>query len=276
MGDRAWALVVALVIPASLPACYDPTSTEGDPMESTSESTGGPTTLSTSSSATGGPTTGVTSSMPDDGSATAEAESTSPTTTPSESASSEPSTGDGDASADGSSSTADGDDTTSTTTSGSSSDDGVVGCVADGVIADGEQCDDDNAIAGDGCSDCAFEPGFGCTGEPSLCGPSCDPLLQDCAIGQGCYALEPIFACAADASGESGVQGDDCDVANVCNPGLVCAAAGLLDDCDGGSFGCCTLLCDLSFPECPGTLTCDEYYELGSAPPGLENVGVCV
>jgi len=40
-----------------------------------------------------------------------------------------------------------------------------------GLINGGETCDDGNVAEGDGCSgSCAVEPGFVCTGEPSVCG----------------------------------------------------------------------------------------------------------
>src|SRR5262245_66603296 len=38
----------------------------------------------------------------------------------------------------------------------------------------GEQCDDGNTTNGDGCSStCTIEPGFTCSGEPSVCTPTC-------------------------------------------------------------------------------------------------------
>jgi cysteine-rich repeat protein len=46
-------------------------------------------------------------------------------------------------------------------------------CVApgcgDGIITAGEFCDDGNFVNGDGCSGCALDTGFFCTGFPSLC-----------------------------------------------------------------------------------------------------------
>src|SRR5262249_8537723 len=42
----------------------------------------------------------------------------------------------------------------------------------DGLIESGEECDDGNLAVGDGCnSSCAVEPGFICTGQPSVCAP---------------------------------------------------------------------------------------------------------
>ena len=37
----------------------------------------------------------------------------------------------------------------------------------------GEGCDDGNGLSGDGCSSaCAVEPGYVCSGSPSVCSPS--------------------------------------------------------------------------------------------------------
>ncbi len=59
-------------------------------------------------------------------------------------------------------------------------------CVApecgDGVISAGigEQCDDNNALSGDGCNAaCQVENGWICTGEPSVCNPSCGNSTWD-------------------------------------------------------------------------------------------------
>ena len=61
----------------------------------------------------------------------------------------------------------------------------TAGCVAPvcghGVISPsaGEQCDDNNASSGDGCNAaCQVEVGFVCSGEPSVCTPSCGPLVE--------------------------------------------------------------------------------------------------
>ncbi len=77
---------------------------------------------------------------------------------------------------------------------------GVLGC-GDGVIdrERGETCDDNNPSDGDGCSGiCAIEPGFSCTGAPSVCVPSTcgDGVLDegeacdqgDVDAGDGCDA----------------------------------------------------------------------------------------
>ncbi len=120
-----------------------------------------------------------------------------------------------------------------------------------------------------------------------LCGPVCDPLEQDCPAGQACY---PYYTgsdwfCAPDASGDSGSYGDGCEYINVCNPGLVCLDESTVppgQPCEG-SGGCCTEVCDLADSlgdmQCAGAAegqTCQPWFEEGEAPPGYEEVGVCV
>ena len=57
---------------------------------------------------------------------------------------------------------------------------GAVRACGDGQLGVGEACDDGGTASGDGCSDtCEVEPGFNCTGEPSVC---TNPLLV-CANG---------------------------------------------------------------------------------------------
>src|SRR5262249_46494765 len=49
----------------------------------------------------------------------------------------------------------------------------------DGIIGSGEQCDDANTTSGDGCSaTCTTEPGYTCTGAPSVCTPVCGDGLM--------------------------------------------------------------------------------------------------
>ncbi len=49
-----------------------------------------------------------------------------------------------------------------------------VSSCGDGVVSSSETCDDKNVNSGDGCSNlCAAEPGYNCTGTPSLCVTKC-------------------------------------------------------------------------------------------------------
>jgi hypothetical protein len=130
------------------------------------------------------------------------------------------------------------------------------------------------------------DPGTKCSiyngGVLILCLPVCDPLLQNCADGQGCYSSDSGFVCIPDASGpEGGAYGDPCEFVNVCDPGLFCAAAEAVPNCQGSS-GCCSEYCDLGQPDagsgCSGVSggqECVPWFEGGQAPPGYEDVGAC-
>lgn len=120
-------------------------------------------------------------------------------------------------------------------------------------------------------------------GHVPLCTPFCDPLLQDCPAGEGCYPIEP-WTCAPDDSGDLGAYGDPCDFINRCDPGLVCLNGGAVPPglpCEGTS-GCCTELCDVEDEagdlQCTGVAegqTCQAWYGERYAPPGFERVGAC-
>jgi hypothetical protein len=115
-----------------------------------------------------------------------------------------------------------------------------------------------------------------------LCLPDCDPLAQECSEGQGCYGVGSTFICAPNASApDMGNYGDPCMYLNVCNPGLFCASAVGVPDCQG-SEGCCSEFCDLGSSDgaaqCQGAdqgQSCIPYFEDGQAIPGFEDVGVC-
>ena len=65
----------------------------------------------------------------------------------------------------------------------------------------------------------------------------------------------------------------------MCDPGGWCAAAETVPDCAGAS-GCCAAFCDISDPDasmtCPAGTECVAWYEMGTAPPGDEDIGVCI
>ncbi|HWB79773.1 MAG TPA: ribulose phosphate epimerase [Nannocystaceae bacterium] len=129
-------------------------------------------------------------------------------------------------------------------------------------------------------------PGASCSilnvGTLILCLPNCDPLLQDCNEGEGCYPTNDIFSCVPDAGGEQGAYGEGCEFLNVCDPGLFCANPAGVPNCQG-SIGCCSSFCDTTDPNatmnCPGNSggqECVPWFEEGQAPPGYENLGACV
>lgn len=113
-----------------------------------------------------------------------------------------------------------------------------------------------------------------------LCLPVCDPLLQDCLEGQGCFPTNETFTCIPSSSGSAGIYGDPCEFANRCQPGLYCASAASVPGCTAN--GCCSEFCDLTDPNgvaaCGGSAEgqeCVPAYADGTAPPGFEHVGFC-
>lgn len=93
------------------------------------------------------------------------------------------------------------------------------------------------------------DPNTICTfGAVDLCLPLCNPILQDCPVGQGCYPFDSQFICAP-AAERAGSDGDGCQYLNDCQPALACVDSGALANCDGPA--CCTEICALSLDDCP-------------------------
>lgn len=111
-------------------------------------------------------------------------------------------------------------------------------------------------------------------GTINLCIETCDPLLQACSDGLGCYWGGNNFQCIFQ-SGSNIPTGDPCGFINDCEPSNFCAAAEALPSCNGSA--CCAAFCDLSDPVCPiqGT-ECAPFFEEGQEIPGLEDVGLCI
>ncbi len=89
----------------------------------------------------------------------------------------------------------------------------------DGAITSGEECDDDNAVAGDGCSPaCAIEPGWSCAGEPSVCSETCGDGTLDTVAGEECEDgnLAPGDGCSAGCKIEAGWICDSDPLPSVC------------------------------------------------------------
>ena len=111
-----------------------------------------------------------------------------------------------------------------------------------------------------------------------LCLPNCDPLAQDCDAGSLCLEQSPGagFTCVLDASGDKGALNDPCAYLNACDAGLACAPPALAAECDPNQAGCCLPFCDLTNPKCTNRgAVCLPWYEMGTAPPGYEDVGIC-
>lgn len=113
-------------------------------------------------------------------------------------------------------------------------------------------------------------------GAINLCDAGCNPLLQDCDRGYTCTWAGDSFSCLSTT--ENLAPGEPCDFIDECAPGLFCIEDEELPDCAG--IGCCTSFCSIERGEdhcqiIPGT-TCVPFFPEGTAPPGLEDVGVCV
>jgi hypothetical protein len=109
-----------------------------------------------------------------------------------------------------------------------------------------------------------------------VCISTCDPILQDCNDGLACYWANNGFNCIFTT--ENIPLGEPCGFINDCAEGYGCITADVLPSCAGSA--CCVPWCDLDLvdPSCealPGT-TCVSFFEQGMAPPGYENLGVCI
>jgi hypothetical protein len=128
-------------------------------------------------------------------------------------------------------------------------------------------------------------PGLTCTvangGNLPLCLPPCDPILQDCPAGEGCYPQSQSvgFVCAADASGTEGTTpGDPCEFVNACSPGQVCAGPTNVAGCDPAAVGCCAAICDQSDPApCSApSARCVSWWGAEEPPEGCPaGLGIC-
>ena len=103
---------------------------------------------------------------------------------------------------------------------------------------------------------------------------ACDPVLQNCPGGQGCYPVEEGEALCADSLGAG--FGDACSFVNQCSPGLMCVASTAIPGCDGSEAGCCTAFCDVTAPDpdgaCGPGFVCSQFGAPGS---DIESTGVC-
>lgn len=107
----------------------------------------------------------------------------------------------------------------------------------------------------------------------TICVPLCDPLLQDCEDGSGCYSDgDDGFGCVPAGSGFFPAP---CENFDDCSPGVFCAEMELVPDC--ATSHCCSEFCDVTeVPDvCSGTgQECVQFTD--SPPPGFEDVGLCV
>ena len=132
---------------------------------------------------------------------------------------------------------------------------------------------------GDESSPSCEDPEATCTitseGVLNLCIPSCDPLAQDCPVGDACYGLDAAFFCVADDS-NGATAGSGCDFINTCPAGTQCIPPDQFATCDAVP-GCCSSFCSLDDPEppCLDGQSCVPWFATGEAPKGSELVGIC-
>jgi hypothetical protein len=157
-------------------------------------------------------------------------------------------------------------------------DDCVAGSICWNVSPDAYECvaqcmgSADMPFCQDGLS-CEF---YASESDIFLCIDPCDPVVQDCDEGLGCYWANTDFNCIFTA--EDIPTGEPCGYLNDCAAGHLCADAAVLPDCAGSA--CCTQWCNLPDGDAgcvaqPGTV-CAAFFEMGMVPAGYEHVGVCV
>ncbi|MEM6990130.1 MAG: hypothetical protein AAF721_06525 [Myxococcota bacterium] len=118
--------------------------------------------------------------------------------------------------------------------------------------------------------------GFTCAaanaGVLAVCFANCDPLLQNCPNGDGCYFAESAFLCSPDVSDPMTGAGDPCSFLNDCPAGTGCVDEALVTGCTSAS--CCAAFCE-DDRDCPNNGQCQPFFGQGQPPMGYENVGLC-
>ena len=89
--------------------------------------------------------------------------------------------------------------------------------------------------------------------EFGLCRSGCDPVSQNCLVGQACVHTGTYTCVPAGETPEFGA----CEFVNACAPGLACVP-GTSVGC-GGAAACCTWFCTLGSDECNPPLECNPF-----------------
>ncbi|WP_246356654.1 FG-GAP-like repeat-containing protein [Pyxidicoccus fallax] len=91
----------------------------------------------------------------------------------------------------------------------------------DGVLGGFEVCDDGNQLSGDGCNSvCTVEPGYACTGQPSICTDidECANGTANCQPNEICVNTPGSYTCEPDlCAGVVCAPLDECHVAGTCD-----------------------------------------------------------
>jgi hypothetical protein len=114
------------------------------------------------------------------------------------------------------------------------------------------------------------------SGVINVCIFGCDPLIQDCGSGLGCWWANGNFQCIFTT--QDLPTGEPCGFINDCAIGHSCTAAEALPSCAGAA--CCAPFCELEQGDqpceaLPGT-SCLPFFSEGEALPGYEHVGLCI
>ncbi|NVJ05811.1 EGF domain-containing protein [Myxococcus sp. AM001] len=112
-----------------------------------------------------------------------------------------------------------------------------------GELNAGEQCDDGNVAPGDGCgASCQVEPGYTCSGVPSVCTDvdECTNGTAQCSVNASCTNTPGSYVCTClpGYSGNGWTCEDIDECANgtaVCLPGQLCVNTPGAYECVGGS-----------------------------------------
>jgi hypothetical protein len=166
-------------------------------------------------------------------------------------------------------------------------------CLSDGATVGTDDCDASSwcftydegegtcrAFCGGAADDPECAPGSTCwisnEGSIVVCVPACDPVLQDCEQGLGCYWSGAIFGCIFTYTRQA--INEPCGYLNDCEPGLYCTDAAALPNCMAAR--CCSPFCNIGLGDTPcealpGT-ACVSFFLEGEAPVGYEHVGLCM
>jgi hypothetical protein len=111
-------------------------------------------------------------------------------------------------------------------------------------------------------------------GAVAFCVDGCNPLEQACPEDQACFWTGEAFSCTLTAA--KFPAGEPCGDFDDCGISMICVDAALLPSCGGAS--CCAEFCDLDCPDLCSQVgtSCVPFFELGEAPPGEGDIGVCM
>ena len=114
---------------------------------------------------------------------------------------------------------------------------GSSGFCGNGRVEAGEQCDDGNAVSGDGCSaSCQVDPGYTCTGtQPSVCIDTneCTNGTSQCSVNATCTNTPGSYTCTCNP-GYSGTGWICTDIDECANGTAVCQVGELCVNTPGG------------------------------------------